>query len=67
MNEYDAEPVFFCKQCGSLKILSFRCAQDYCGKCGSTRIGISSIYKWLEIYGREEGEDEQRAAREVSE
>lgn len=62
---YDSIPVYYCKSCGSLKIMAVDGDEnnDYCDTCGSTEIGKASIDAWIELqetvykneyYGREE-------------
>lgn len=48
-NQYNEEPVVYCKQCLSLKI---RTVADmcYCDKCGSVDMGEDSIYNWEALY-----------------
>lgn len=69
-SEYNDEPVFYCKECMSLRIQSVASGLDldYCDECGSTDIEQSHINDWeqsykdkygfnyltREIYGREE-------------
>lgn len=50
--EYNSEPVFYCKQCLSLKVLSIPVIEDseYCDECGSTNIGRCSIKEWESMY-----------------
>lgn len=49
--EYNSIPVYYCKECGSLKILSFD-EDDYCGSCGSMSIGKASIDAWIDLQER---------------
>lgn len=46
--EYNREPVYYCKHCLSLKILT-ALDQDYCDDCGSSDIGITSIEDWEQM------------------
>lgn len=50
--EYDSVPVFYCKQCMSLKILTVPKIEDseYCDDCGSTNIGQCDIKEWERMY-----------------
>lgn len=48
-NPYNEEPVYYCKDCLSLKIRSAE-DQDFCDKCGSANIGIASIFEWQQMY-----------------
>jgi len=51
-NEYNKEPVFYCKNCLSLKIRNVERVEDseYCDDCGSTDIGTTSIEEWDAMY-----------------
>ena len=51
-NEYNKEPIFYCKNCLSLKIRHIPNIQDteYCDDCGSTNIEKTSIQEWEKIY-----------------
>lgn len=49
-NEYDDEPVVYCKRCLSLAIRSEE-DTDYCDKCGSTEIDEANIFDWEKMYG----------------
>jgi hypothetical protein len=50
--EYNNEPVFYCKDCLSLKIRDVEHIDDseYCDACGSTDIGTASIEEWDAMY-----------------
>lgn len=58
-NEYDDEPVYYCRSCHSLKIVTDDTLADddwdgsYCAECHSCDIDVCSIEEWLE-------EDERR-------
>lgn len=47
--EYDSIPVFYCRRCRSLLILSDPEAGDYCAECGSTDIGSALIGNYLKL------------------
>lgn len=47
--DYDAIPVFYCKRCRSLLILSDPEIGDYCPRCGSTEIGSALIHQYLKL------------------
>ena len=49
--DYNRLPVYYCKHCGSLKIMTVPqgIAEDYCDDCGSTDIGKANIEIWLEL------------------
>lgn len=46
--EYNSIPVYYCKHCGSLKVMAMP-PSDYCDTCGSTDIGKANIEIWLEL------------------
>lgn len=52
---YDEEPVFYCKECHSLMIITDENLASgywdgtYCGKCGSTQIGCCTIEEWMKV------------------
>ena len=49
---YDAIPVFYCKQCLSLKIkgLPGNNNIDFCDDCNSTNIETTDIFTWQQLY-----------------
>lgn len=47
--DYNEEPVLFCKECLSLKVKNYGDI-DYCEECGSTEIESSDIHTWEEKY-----------------
>lgn len=51
-NDYNAEPVLYCRHCLSLKVLNVPCIDnsDYCDNCSSTDIAECSIEEWEELY-----------------
>lgn len=50
--EYNSEPVLYCRNCLSLKIRNVPGMEDsdYCDECGSTAIEETSIEDWENIY-----------------
>lgn len=54
---YDAIPVFYCKQCLSLKIkgLPGDNSIDFCDDCNSTNIATTDIFTWEELYEQRYG------------
>lgn len=48
--EYNDEPVFYCKQCLSLKIQTLGDYIDYCEPCGCTDIASTHIDEWKQLY-----------------
>jgi Zn finger protein HypA/HybF involved in hydrogenase expression len=57
--EYNEEPVFYCKNCLSLKIKTVQVDSnlDYCDECGSTDIAQTNIEEWRDIYKNRYGID----------
>lgn len=49
--EYNNEPVYYCKDCMSLRIRTIE-GTDYCDKCGSTNIEQTHISEWENLYAR---------------
>lgn len=48
-SDYNQQPVFYCKNCLSLKIRGVE-EYNYCDECGSTDIEETSIFNWEEMY-----------------
>lgn len=50
--EFNDEPVFYCKNCLSLKIktVTGMIELDYCDDCGSTDISKTDIETWRQLY-----------------
>lgn len=48
---YNSIPVYYCKDCGSLRIMTMGDTEDddYCDNCGSTTIGKASIDVWIDL------------------
>lgn len=53
--DYNSEPVFYCKHCLSLFIMTEEGLDDYCDKCGSTDIASCSIEEWEKLYIKKYG------------
>ena len=51
-NDYNNEPVFYCKHCLSLDVRYVLDMKDseYCDDCGSTDIAECSIEEWENLY-----------------
>lgn len=47
-NKYNKEPVYFCKDCGSLCIKTDTIG-DYCYDCSGANISKASISAWREL------------------
>lgn len=57
--EYNNEPVFYCKSCLSLKVktVAMDSDLDFCDECGSTDIGQIHIEEWRKLYKERYGFD----------
>lgn len=53
--EFDDEPVFYCKNCLSLRIKNVGGILDYCDECGSTDISLVNIHTWEKLYKKRYG------------
>lgn len=51
--DYNKEPVYYCKDCLSLHIIS-EDGLTYCKKCGGSDIGVTDINTWLKIKKNDE-------------
>ena len=58
--EFNNEPVLYCKNCLSLRIMSDELIGDYCPDCGSTDIEECHIEEWLELKRKEEERNKYR-------
>lgn len=59
VEDYNDEPVYYCKNCLSLRIKSVFTGLnlDYCDECGGTIIEQAHIDKWRELYKERYGFD----------
>lgn len=48
-SEYNEEPVYYCENCLSLKIIDSD-GICFCDKCGSLDIACDSIFLWMKKY-----------------
>lgn len=57
--QYNNEPVHYCKSCLSLKVKTVMVDLDldYCDECGSTDIGTAHIEEWKKLYKERYGFD----------
>ena len=58
--DYNSEPVFYCKHCLSLNIKSVDDSinadyLDFCDECGSTEVGKTDIHIWEKMYEQKYG------------
>lgn len=58
-NDYNNEPIFYCKNCLSLRIKTVTVDSnlDYCDDCGSTAIEQANIEDWRILYKERYGVD----------
>ena len=58
-DNYDDDPVYYCKRCLSLNIkdMPFNKNQGYCADCTTTDIGTATIEEWKELYRKKYGHD----------
>jgi hypothetical protein len=55
-DQFDDEPVYYCKRCLSLKIREMAIVQkDYCVDCNSADIGVTTIDEWNKMYEKKYG------------
>lgn len=54
IEDYNNEPVFYCKHCLSLKIKIVG-GYDFCDDCGSTAIETTHIENWERLYEEQYG------------
>lgn len=56
IKDYDSEPVLYCANCYSLKILhEDSIDMDYCGECGCSNFKEASAEEWSELFERRYG------------
>ena len=55
--QYNEEPVYYCKRCLSLNIkeMPFMPGQDYCEDCGTVEVGTIGIDEWNKMYEKRYG------------
>lgn len=60
-NQYNDIPVYYCKRCLSLKVITVDMGDDqsfdYCDECGCTDIGETNIYDWEIQFSNKYGRD----------
>lgn len=52
--DYNAEPVVYCKNCLSLRIMTLD-NMDYCDECGCTDLDTTDIVSWEKMYEKKYG------------
>lgn len=57
IEDYNSIPVYFCKNCLSLKIRVLGEYSEYCDDCGSTDIETTDIESWRKMYRDKYGRD----------
>jgi hypothetical protein len=55
--EYNNEPIYYCKSCLGLHILPEEGMGSYCQDCGSASIGKTNIDLWTDSYRQKYGKD----------
>lgn len=50
-DDYNSEPVFYCKNCLSLRVMVLD-DNEYCDECGCTEMESSSIEDWQKLYNK---------------
>ena len=48
--DYNNIPVYYCKRCLSLRVLTLTESMDYCDECGCTDIATTDINTWESLY-----------------
>lgn len=58
-DDYNDDPVYYCKRCLSLNIKDMPFSKDicYCADCTNADIGTTSIEEWLEMYKKKYGHE----------
>jgi len=57
IDDYNNEPVYYCKECLSLRIMEFTNNISFCDRCGSTDIDTCHIDEWKKLYREKYGRD----------
>lgn len=56
IEDFNAEPVYYCKQCLSLKIMNIpKMEVCFCDDCNSTDVGVCQIHEWERYYKNKYG------------
>lgn len=50
LEEYNSEPVYYCKECLSLKIMNLSDEQCFCDACGGMDIDSCGIDEWKQMF-----------------
>lgn len=53
--DYNEEPVVYCRHCLSLKVMALNDNMDYCDICGCTDIDSTDIVSWEKMYEEKYG------------
>lgn len=51
LEEYNNEPVYYCRHCLSLRIKT-TCGEDFCDNCNSTDIDSCHISEWQDMMNK---------------
>lgn len=57
IEEYNDEPVYYCKNCLSLRVMPLNDKISFCDICGNTDIGKCHINEWMKLYREKYGKD----------
>lgn len=57
IEDYNNEPVYYCKNCLSLRIMDLNDKISFCDRCGSTEIGTCHIDEWKKLYKKKYGRE----------
>ena len=56
MDEYNNEPMHFCKTCLSANIRELSSSNLFvCGECGNSKLDEAKVNDWIEMYTKEYG------------
>lgn len=56
LNEYDLEPIKYCTKCFSLAVKYEESIDvEFCGDCGCTNIGETTVEEWERLYEKKYG------------
>lgn len=57
IESFNSEPVYYCKNCLSLRIMDLNDKISFCDRCGSTEIGMCHIEEWEKLYKKKYGRE----------
>lgn len=53
--DYNSEPVAYCRNCLSLRVMPVDEELEYCDECSGTNIDYTDIFTWEEMYKEKYG------------